>query len=92
MLTPSNHSKPLTIDQSRSRLHGRPTSGPGGVSIEQGIVVRWAKKLWLRGQGGYLITTLRIAVLFGALTGSTVLPLWLVAFALVGTVYARSRP
>lgn len=72
MLTPSDHSKPLTIDQSRSRLRRRPISGPGEV--------------WLRNHGGYLVTTLAIAVSFGALTGSTVLMLSLVAFALVGSI------
>jgi hypothetical protein len=53
---------------------------------------RWAKKLWLRRHGGYLWTTLAIAIFFGALTGSTVLLILLVVFALAGTAYARSRP
>jgi hypothetical protein len=46
----------------------------------------------LRRHGGYLWTTLAIAVFFGALTGSTVLLILLVVFALVATAYARSRP
>lgn len=39
MLTPTDDNKQLPICQSRSRLSGRSTSGQGGVSIEQGIVV-----------------------------------------------------
>lgn len=53
---------------------------------------RWARKLWLRRHGGSLWTTLAIAVFFGALTGSTALLLGLIGFALVMTVYVRSRP
>lgn len=53
---------------------------------------RWAKRNWLRAHGGYLWTTLAIAVFFGALTGSFALMVLLVIFALVGTAYARSRP
>ena len=53
---------------------------------------RWAKKLWLRRRGGSLIGTLAIAIFFGALTGSDVLLVLLVVFALVATAYARSRP
>jgi len=51
-----------------------------------------ARRVWLRKHGGYLWTTLAIAIFFGALTGSTVLLLSLIVFALVGTAYARSRP
>jgi len=53
---------------------------------------RWARKLWIRRHGGSLIGTLAIAVVFGGLTGSTTLLLLLVAFAIVATMIARSRP
>lgn len=53
---------------------------------------RWARKLWLRRHGGSFIVTLAIALVFGGLSGSTVLLLALIAFAIVGTVVARSRP
>ena len=53
---------------------------------------RWARKLWLRKHGGSLAGTLAIAVLFGVLSGSAVALILLVLVALVGTVYARSRP
>ncbi len=49
---------------------------------------RWAKKMWLRHHGGYLITTLAIALFFGALTGATVL---LVVPALVMTAVRAQR-
>ncbi len=65
---------------------------PQPESFKTRAEYRWARKMWLREHGGYLITTLAIAVFFGALTGSTVLLLSLIAFALVGTAYARSRP
>jgi len=51
-----------------------------------------AKRVWLRRHGGYLWTTLAIAVFFGVLSGSVVLLILLVVFALVMTAYARSRP
>ena len=51
-----------------------------------------AKRLWLRQHGGYLWTTLGLAILFGALTGSFALLVLLVAVSLVLTAYARSRP
>ncbi len=51
-----------------------------------------ARRVWLRRHGGSLIGTLAIAIFFGALTGSAVLLVSLIAFALVGTAYARSRP
>jgi hypothetical protein len=51
----------------------------------------WARRLWIRRHGGSLIGTLPIAVFFGALTGSPVLLFSLIAFALVGTAYARSQ-
>jgi hypothetical protein len=37
-------------------------------------------------------TTLAIAIFFAALTGSTVLLILLVVFALLATAYVRSRP
>jgi hypothetical protein len=45
----------------------------------------WARKLWLGRHGGSLFGTLAIAVVFGALTGSTVLLVLLVLFALAAT-------
>ncbi len=53
---------------------------------------RWAKKIWLKRHGGYLWTTLAIAIFFGAWSGSTVALIGLVVFALVATAYVRSRP
>jgi hypothetical protein len=53
---------------------------------------RWAKRQWLKAHGGYLWTTLLIAVVFGGLSGSAVVFVGLVLFALAGTVYARSKP
>jgi len=51
-----------------------------------------ARRVWLRGHGCSLVGTLAVAVIFGELNGSPVLLLSLIAFALVGTAYARSRP
>lgn len=53
---------------------------------------RWARRLWLRRHGGYLWTTLAVAIFFGVLSGSAIALLVLVAFALLATAYARSRP
>jgi hypothetical protein len=53
---------------------------------------RWARKLWLRRHGGSLLGTLAIAIFFGALTGSTLLLVLLVLFALAGTWWARLQP
>jgi hypothetical protein len=53
---------------------------------------RWARKQWIRAHGGSLFGTLAIAIFFGALTGSQLLLVLLVASALVGTAIARSRP
>jgi hypothetical protein len=68
------------------------SSKPQPEQFRTGAEYRWARKLWLRRHGGSLIGTLAIAIFFGALTGSTVLLVLLVVFALVGTAYARSRP
>jgi hypothetical protein len=65
---------------------------PQPEDFKTGVEYRWAKKLWLRKHGGYLITTLAIAVFFGALTGSAVLMVLLIIAALLMTAYARSRP
>jgi hypothetical protein len=65
---------------------------PQPEQFRTGAEYRWAKKLWLRQHGGYLWTTLAIAVFLGALTGSTALLLALIAFAIVAHVIARSRP
>jgi hypothetical protein len=53
---------------------------------------RWARKLWLRRHGGSFIAVLAIALFFGLLSGSAVALVLLVAFAIVATIYARSRP
>jgi hypothetical protein len=53
---------------------------------------RWARRVWLRRHGGHLSTTLAIAVFFGALTGSTVLLVLLIVFAIAATTIARRRP
>jgi hypothetical protein len=53
---------------------------------------RWARKLWKRRHGGSLIAVLLIAGFFGLLSGSAVALLVLVAFAIGGTMIARSRP
>ncbi|MGO8904544.1 MAG: hypothetical protein ACLQMH_02845 [Solirubrobacteraceae bacterium] len=65
---------------------------PQPEDFKTGAEYRWAKKLWLRKHGGYLITTLAIAVFFGALTGSAVLMVLLIIATLIMTAYARSRP
>jgi hypothetical protein len=52
---------------------------------------RWARHLWIKRHGGSLIGTLAIAVIIGALSGSAVVLVLLVAFALLATAYARSR-
>ena len=69
-----------------------PSTRPQPEQFSSRAEYRWAKKLWLRQHGGSLWTTLAIAIFFGAWTGSGVLLVVLVAFALVGTCYARSRP
>jgi len=53
---------------------------------------RWALKLWKRKHGGSLLMLLAIAVFFGALSGSQVGIVLLVAVALLGWLYARTRP
>lgn len=53
---------------------------------------RWARKLWVRRHGGSLIGTLAIAVVVGLLSGSALVLVSLIVFALVATAYARSRP
>jgi hypothetical protein len=47
---------------------------------------------WRKGHGGSLIGTLAIAVVIGALSGSAVVLIVLVLFALLATAYVRSRP
>lgn len=53
---------------------------------------RWARRNWLKAHGGYLWTTLALAIGFGVLTGNAAVLVGLVLVALVGTAYARSRP
>jgi hypothetical protein len=48
---------------------------------------RWALRNWRRAHGG-----LAIAVVIGALSGSAVVLIVLVLFALLATAYVRSRP
>jgi hypothetical protein len=67
-------------------------SRPQPKDFKTGAEYRWAKRLWLRRHGGYLWTTIGLALLFGALTGSVVLLVLLVVAALAMTAYARSRP
>jgi hypothetical protein len=69
-----------------------PSTRPRPEQHRTGAEYRWAKRLWLRRHGGYLWTTLAIAVFFGALTGSATLLILLIVFAFVMTAYARSRP
>ncbi len=69
-----------------------PSTRPQPEQFRTRAEYRWAKNLWLRRHGGYLATTLAIAIFFGALTGSTVALISLVVFALAATAYARSRP
>ena len=52
----------------------------------------WARRAWKRSHGGSIITTLAIAAFFGAWTGSVALMFLLIAFAIVCTAVARSRP
>lgn len=51
-----------------------------------------ARRTWVRSHGGSLLGTLAIAVVFGLLTGSAVVLIFLLVVALAGTAYARSRP
>jgi hypothetical protein len=51
----------------------------------------WARRLWERTHGGSMIVTVAIAFVFGAWTGSQVLLLALVAFAVVATLVSRHR-
>jgi hypothetical protein len=53
---------------------------------------RWARRNWRRRHGGSMFVNVLIAVFFGALTGSTVLLVLLIVFAIVATMIARSRP
>ena len=64
---------------------------PQPESINTRAEYRWATKMWLRHHGGYLITTLAIALFFGALTGATVLLVLLVVAALVMTAVRAER-
>ena len=50
-----------------------------------------ARRAWVRRHGGSLFGTLAIAVFFGAVSGSAVALILLVVFAIVGTVWVRSR-
>jgi hypothetical protein len=52
----------------------------------------WARRNWKRAHGGSLLVTLAIAFVFGAWSGSHAALLGLVAFAIVATAIARSRP
>jgi hypothetical protein len=49
----------------------------------------WARRNWKRAHGGSLLTTLAIAVLFGAWSGSQAALFALVAFAIVAHLIAR---
>jgi hypothetical protein len=69
-----------------------PTRRPDPEDFKTRAEWRWARKRWKRSHGGSLITTLAIAVFFGALSGSQVILWGLVAFAIVAHVIARSRP
>ena len=53
---------------------------------------RWARKIWLRSHGGSFVGTLALALFFGGLSGSAVVLMLFVAFAVLGTIIARSRP
>jgi hypothetical protein len=66
-------------------------SRPQPEEYETRTRYRWALRNWKRSHGGSLIAVLAIAVVIGALSGSAVVLIALVTFALVGTAYARSR-
>ncbi len=51
-----------------------------------------AKRVWLRSHGGSLLGTFAVAIGFGLLTGSAIVLVVLIVAAIVGTMYARSRP
>ncbi|HMD56717.1 MAG TPA: hypothetical protein VKG82_04535 [Solirubrobacteraceae bacterium] len=51
-----------------------------------------ARRAWVRRHGGSLLGTFALAIGFGLLTGSALVLVILVAAALLGTAYARSRP
>jgi hypothetical protein len=69
-----------------------PSTRPRPEQYRTAAEFRWARRNWKRAHGGSLIGTIAIAVFFGALSGSAPLLILLVAFALVATAYARSRP
>ncbi len=73
----------------------QPTRSPGRPRPEGFATWRsyhQAKRVWLHRHGGRLWTTLLLAVVVGALSGSAVVLAILVVAAVVGTLYARSRP
>jgi hypothetical protein len=51
-----------------------------------------AKRAWTKTHGGSAGAVLLLAVIFGALTGSTWVLVMLVVVALLGLAYMRSRP
>jgi uncharacterized membrane protein len=53
---------------------------------------RWALRHWKRAHGGSLLAVLAIALVFGGLSGSAVAVVLLVAVAVGGWLYMRSRP
>jgi hypothetical protein len=65
---------------------------PQPEQFNTAVEYRWARKLWLKRHGGHLWTTLAIAIVFGAWSGSTVILVLFIVFAIAGTAYARSRP
>jgi hypothetical protein len=57
---------------------------------------RWqwtqADKAWLRRHGGAIWTTVLLVIVLGALTGSAAGFAVIAVVAILGTIYARSRP
>jgi len=65
---------------------------PQPEDFKSGGEYRWALKLWKRKHGGSLLAVLAIAFVFGALSGSGIALLSLVALGLLGWGYMRTRP
>jgi hypothetical protein len=69
-----------------------PSARPRPEHYHTASEYRRARKLWLRRHGGSFAAVLAIAVFFGLLSGSATALVLLVVFAILATMYARSRP
>jgi hypothetical protein len=69
----------------------RPDPPPSKTAYPTWWSYRQARKAWVKRHGGSLLVPLLIAVAIGALTGSAVAMLILIAVAFAGAAYRRSR-